>query len=149
MDNTDVGSFIIAMENMMIAQEGTLELFMKDPIHYIDYYQYNYGKVSRDDPERLGIINLDGEIYLQVMGAVKELVSVNMYASALAIMETFLERLMTIYNDKGTSSDWKVLIEDIIREVKDRMLKVEEHRDTYESKRASISGKYQNLLKKL
>ncbi len=149
MDNTDVGSFIIALENMMIAQEGTLELFMDDPIHYIDYYQYNGGKVSRDDPERLGIINLDGEIYLQVMAAVREFVSVNMYASALGLMETFLERLTTIYNDKETPGDWKVLIENTVREVKDRILKVKEQRDTYESKRAAINGKYQSLLKKL
>lgn len=140
-----IEQFISALDDMMIAEEGTLGIFMNNPIDFIENYQFKSG-TSKENPDRLGIICLDGHIYCQIMQACNDLIRINAYDSALLLIGKFIDKLEVLKEDSRINDSWKLCIDSSLEELRDYRLKTREKRDDYYSTREAVLAKYNRLL---
>lgn len=147
-DDMAIEQFISALDDMMIAEEGTLGIFMNNPIDFIENYQFKSG-ASKENPYRLGIICLDGHIYCQVIHACNELININAFDAALLLIGKFIDKLEMLKEDSRINDSWKLCIDSSLEELRDYQLKTMEKRDDCYSKRGAILAKYNRLLSQL
>lgn len=143
-----IDQFIQALEGMTIVNESAVGVFLDDPIEFIDSYQYASG-TSRDDPDRLGIICIDGAIYCQVMKICGDLKKVGAYSSALTLIDAFMEKLEHLKEDPTVNSSWELCIDSSLNELRDFRLKTLEERDDEQSRREAVLAKYNGIINRL
>lgn len=144
-----IDQFIQALEGMQIVNESAVGIFLDDPIEFINNYQYTGGATPRDDPDRLGIICIDGAIYLQVIKICSDLKKVGAYSSALTLIDTFMEKLEHLKKDPTVNSSWKLCIDSSLSELYDFRLKTLEERDDEQSRREAVLAKYNGIINRL